>query len=328
MSIRVYALLFVTLVCGGLAPVSYAEQAAVYPVAILPFEERGADVRELGGKVTDLLFAELVAKPGLFLVDRADVGKVLQEQELNLSGAVNPNEALRVGQLTGAKILVTGSVLQVDSTLYLTAKVIGTETGRVVGDSVKGQPKDDLGTLAMQLADKLAQTIPQHSEKLVPKAVTKEDRIAALKKQLADASRPALLIKVTERHVGARTIDPAAETELTLFAHESGFEAIDPSAGKKRQAEILITGEGMSEFAARHGNLISVKARLEVKAVDPNTGRVVAIERHTAVAVDLTEQLAGKAALQEASAAIAERLLPKLVKREIRQNPAAEVDAK
>ena len=64
----------------------------------------------------------------------------------------------------------------------------------------------------------------------------------------------------------------------------------------------------------RRGNLVSVKARVELKAVDRKTGQVLAVDRETAVEVDLTEQIAGKKALQTAAAAIAERLLPKLVK--------------
>ncbi len=39
-----------------------------------------------------------------------------------------------------------------------------------------------------------------------------------------------------------------------------------------------------------------------MKAVDAASGRVLAIDRQTAVQVDLSEQLAGKAALQEAAA--------------------------
>jgi hypothetical protein len=39
----------------------------------------------------------------------------------------------------------------------------------------------------------------------------------------------------------------------------------------------------------------------------------VAIDRQTDVEVDLTEQIAGKKALQKAAATIAERMLPKLV---------------
>lgn len=49
----------------------------------------------------DLPFAELVAKPEFDLVDRADLKKVLDEQTLDLSGAVKADEAGKVGQLTG-----------------------------------------------------------------------------------------------------------------------------------------------------------------------------------------------------------------------------------
>jgi hypothetical protein len=99
-----------------------------------------------------------------------------------------------------------------------------------------------------------------------------------------------------------------------MFAKETGFDVLDPKTAEKK-ADILIEGEGFSEFALRHGNLVSVKARLEIKAIDRQTDKVVATDRQTAVVVDLTEQIAGKAALQEAAAQIAERLLPKLVQK-------------
>ena len=44
--------------------------------------------------------------------------------------------------------IVTGSVVVVDDSLYLVAKVIGTETSRVLGASSKGKADDDLDGLA------------------------------------------------------------------------------------------------------------------------------------------------------------------------------------
>ncbi len=264
--------------------------------------------------MTDLLFAQLAAEPSLVLVDRADIAKLLAEQEVSLSGLVNPQQATKVGQLTGAKLLITGSVLQVDNTVYLIAKIIGTETSRVVGASVKGNVRDDLGALAAELAKEITKTVAQRADDLVAKPISKEDRIAALKKKLGDGKRPAVSVHIVERHVMAVIlIDPAAETEVAMFCKETGFKLIDPKDGPKKAIDVRIEGEALSELATRIGNLISVKARLEVKAIDEATGQIVAVDRQTTVAVDLTEQIAAKTALQEAGAELAERLLPKIV---------------
>lgn len=289
------------------------KSTVVYPTAILAFQERGSGVKDYGAKMADIIFASLAANPDLFLVDRADLQKTLQEHELNLSGVVSPDKAVQIGKLVGAKILITGSVVDADKTIYLIAKIIGTETSRVLSATVQGKSSDDLSPMVEKLAKQVAEIITKDADKLVAKELKIEDRIAALKKQLGDAKKPVVSISVSERHVGQATIDPAAETELIMFCKETGFDVMDKT-GDAKKANIKIEGEGFSEFAMRHGNLVSVKARLEVKAIDTQTDKVIAMDRQTAVVVDLTEQIAGKAALQKAAADIAERMLPKLVK--------------
>jgi TolB-like protein len=290
------------------------DKLAVFPVAILPFQERGRDAAELGSKVTDLLFAQLIANPDLYLVEREDITKLFDEQELNLSGLVNPSQATQVGYLTGAKIIVTGSVVAVNDSLYLVAKIIGTETSRVLGESAKGQADDDLDRLVENLAKSVAATISERASDLVAKQVTREDRIAAIAETLGKGKRPSVWIDVPERHVGQTTLDPAAATELALLCTELGFDVIDRLEGKQNDADVLLVGEGFSQFASRHGNLISVKARLELKALERKTGKVLAVDRQVAVSVDLAEQVAGKTALQDAASRIAGRLLPKVIK--------------
>lgn len=294
--------------------VAKPEEQAVYPVAVLPLQDRSKEVAGQGKIVADILFANLATDPSILLVDREDLETVLKEQELNISGIVNPAQAVQVGHLIGAKILVTGSVVRTDKTVYLVAKIIGTETTRVLGVSEKGGADETLDGMAEKLAGKIAETIIKDGSKLVAKPLTRENRIEALREKIKEKTLPTVWIDIPEEHLSRRVIDPAAETELTLFCKELGFTVLDKKTGDKSKAEILLVGEAFSERAMPVGNLISVKARVELKAINPKSGEVVAIDRQTTVAVDLAETIAAKNALQQAGAFLAERVIPKIVK--------------
>ena len=312
------------LVVGGRASAHAQNTAApaeapptVYPIAIFQFQERGKECVDMGAKVTDILFAQLVANPDVYLVEREELKKLLQEMEISAAGLTDPKQATQIGQLTGAKILITGSVFQIVDKTYVVAKLIGTETSRVFGASAKGNATDALDVIVEQLAKSIAAELKQHGAQLVPAPVRVEDRIAALSYEVermgerlgAQMPHPAIYIDVAERHVGQAVIDPAVETELGKICKELGFPVVE-----KLDADILLTGEGFSQFAARHGNFNSVKARVELKAVDRKTGQVLAVDRQTAVGVDLAELVASKSALQEATVRLSSRLIPAMLK--------------
>jgi hypothetical protein len=212
----------------------------------------------MGAQVANLVFARLVVDPTLWLVDREDPDKTFAEAELNLSGIVDLKQAIAIGHLTGARLIVTGSVFQIDNTIHVVAKIIGTETSRVLGTSSKGFVGDGVDSLATRLGTEVIRTIKARAGSLVARRIDQADRVAALKKTLGDARRPTVCISIEENHVGRVIMDPAAETELMLYCTETGFTVIDPEQGGLRQADYLIQGEGMSEFATRHGTLISV----------------------------------------------------------------------
>ena len=285
---------------------------AVYSLAVFDFDSPDENVHALGPKVATLINASLFAEPNLLLVERAELEKALGEQELGLSGTVSADSAAKVGNLTGAKILVTGRVFKTDSELFIVAKIIGTETSRVYGELVKGGVNTPISDLAENLAKKIAADVTQKGGTLVARVVTREDRIAKLKKELAGKPLPLVSVKITEQHFGQHVIDPAAQTELSLILQQCGFAVADDSSTNRPAVEI--TGEALSEYGLRKGNLISCRARIEIKARDTASGDLLAVDRQTSVAVDLAEHIAAKTALQNGAGELAERLLPKLVK--------------
>ena len=281
-------------------------------VAVFDFESKEESVKDFGAKVATLLNAHLSTDPNLILVERAELEKALGEQDLGLSGTVSQDTAAKVGHLTGAKVLITGKVFKADKDLMVVAKIIGTETSRVYGELAKGPAGTSLDELATQLAGKISATVTAKAETLVAKIQTREDRVDALNKTLKDVKRPTVSVRIPEQHFGGPTADPAGQTELAMILQQCGFSLVDEKSSQK--PDIEITGEAFSAYGVRRGNLISCKARIELKAQRRTDGKIVAVDRETSVAVDITEQTAAKTALQNAAAELASRLAPKLAK--------------
>lgn len=303
---------FIPVVCLMLLGGRILAAEQVLTVAVFDFDSKDENVRDLGSKVATLVNANLSANPDIITVERAELEKVLGEQELGLSGTVSPESAAKVGQLTGAKVLVTGRVFKVENQTLIVAKIIGSETSRVYGEMVQGPPTLTIVDLSSNLAAKVSAVIAAKNDTLVAKVESREERVAAIKKQLDGKKLPVVSVKINERHYGPHIIDPAAEAELSLILQQCGFKLADASSTLKPEVEI--SGDAFSAFGMQKGNLISCKSRVEIKVRDIATGNILIEDRQTSVGVDVAEQTAAKTALQNAADELAERVVPVLVK--------------
>lgn len=308
--------IFVALLLALLPLTSAAEPtdrgANGFSVAVLPFAADENQYGELGRDLQSLITAHLSSDPNMILVERAELDAALSEAELGISGTVDPETAAKIGYITGAQILITGRSFGVQKELVTVAKIIGTETSRVYGETATMPLRGSAVEMSVELAEKITTTINARGNTLIATHIPKEDVVATLRPLVEGEALPSVFISISEVSLNETVPDPAAETEIAYILQQLGFSIIDPDASNEL-ADVEVTGEAFSEFGLRKGNLVSTKARIEIKAIDRSAGEVLLVDRETAVAVDLSPEIAGKNALAKGAAKLAERLVRKLV---------------
>jgi curli biogenesis system outer membrane secretion channel CsgG len=107
------------LILGVTAAPAFAQ--AQPSIAVMNFSTQGLTSDwygnfEPGVAISDLVTDELVNTGTFNVVERAKLGDTMQEHQLDTSGAVDPETAVRAGRLVGAHFLIEGNVLQFDQT--------------------------------------------------------------------------------------------------------------------------------------------------------------------------------------------------------------------
>ena len=141
----------------SLAAVFPATTVAGPTMSVLDFSNTSARAEDawLGRGLADMLEADMAASGKIALVERRDLDKVLREQELGLSGAVDEATAPKIGRLAGAARVAYGSFLVKAGVLRIDAKIVDSETGAfVAAGSVQGDESLAL-VLEAELARKL-----------------------------------------------------------------------------------------------------------------------------------------------------------------------------
>lgn len=216
-------------------------------IGIVSFENKAPYAQaRIGNTATDILITELVKSGKFIVVERDKMDRILDEQKLGQTGAIDPATAAKVGKVLGLNAIVTGSISQfgvksegkdflvtqskqqiVECSVDI--RVVDAETGQVLyADSGKGVARKASGkVLGMGNQSKYDETL--EGEALRAAIVKFTDNI------ISQVNKKAWSCRVAAVEDGVVYLNAGEESGLTigqkLTVFSQGKEIKDPTTG-------------------------------------------------------------------------------------------------
>ena len=109
-----------------------AKKQKKHSLGVMDFADLDGHVTPLGQYVAEELSTALAMAGGAAIVDRSQINRVLQQHGLSDLSSLSPEATKKVGRAAKVDALVSGSLVASGSGLRITAKVIDTETARLI----------------------------------------------------------------------------------------------------------------------------------------------------------------------------------------------------
>lgn len=129
--------MLVALALSALTPMAQAQDSRP-GIAVMPFENGGSygrdkeDFEALQQGIPAMLISELSLNPAGRIVDRSDINRILQEQNLVTQGRVDAATAARIGRIVGARYMVMGAFIDHYGKMRIDARIVDVETSEIL----------------------------------------------------------------------------------------------------------------------------------------------------------------------------------------------------
>src|SRR2546430_3272674 len=145
---------------GGLGGQAHGQDTRP-AIAVFPFDNGGSygqdkdnfDALQKG--IAGLMISDLAAGAAVRVVERDELQKLLDEQNLGAAGRVDPQTAAKIGKLVGARYVVTGVFIDFYGDFRLDARLVKVETSEIVKVESDRMQRDHLFDIIRTVAARL-----------------------------------------------------------------------------------------------------------------------------------------------------------------------------
>ncbi|KKN15194.1 hypothetical protein LCGC14_0988480 [marine sediment metagenome] len=236
---------------------------------------------DVGEGIGEIIITELVNTGAFTVIERAQLQKILDEQQLGKEGILDPTTAARVGKVLGVQLILLGTVTEfsldaqkvsvpilgkVDITIarcVINAKMVNVETAEIMA-AMKREGQFDRKGFALGRAFGSLQGLSFNSREF-------HDHILG---QATEAAAKGIVEEVVEKTADLEPILVPEPAKITGMVADVSDGEITINVGSKKGVEV--------------GDIFEVYRKIkEIK--DPETGEVIMVKKEKIAEIEITE---------------------------------------
>ncbi|MEW6355189.1 MAG: FlgO family outer membrane protein [Planctomycetota bacterium] len=130
-------------------------------VAVLGFKNLRNDENSdwIGAVTAETLATKLAGLRALSVIEREQIQKVIEEQNLQATVLVDSNAAVKTGRLLGAQSVVVGSFVVAEGQVRFNVRIVEVESGEVLDAMTQGGAQADVMNLPVVLAERVVRSL-------------------------------------------------------------------------------------------------------------------------------------------------------------------------
>jgi TolB-like protein len=161
---NITVLILTALFVLALLPAAARAEFKKTKIAVLDFQVQGRknDNADMGKIVAEWFITALVQEGRFDVIERRLLEKVIEEQKIGVSGLVDEGSASKLGKVLGAKVVITGTVLEFQNVLEVNARILEVESSSIIAaENVKSSSgAARLEDLVVEMAQKIIKDFP------------------------------------------------------------------------------------------------------------------------------------------------------------------------
>ena len=220
--------------------------------------------------MTDSVITDLTHIQDISVVSNQDRKKALEEMKFVFSGLAEEDKMIKLGKLTGANVIFTGSYLVSGNRIRVYARLVNVETGKVESSTKIDGTIDGI----FDLQDKVVFALMGETEKITiadikPVNLTEQDR-----KKIEEKPRPS----VTAYEWYAKGLEVQGTNPKEALTNFRKALDIDPNYTDALMRVGFTAGNTLNLFSEALGYLEKAERIFNVKSGPPRTPNPVEIE--------------------------------------------------